>query len=414
MKASRKPTVLVGIVAAAVAGVALLFSAITAVVAMLFARGVLKPPTSRGQDTGVVSVDQKKGTITFSRSDDAVTDGRLSFWFQEARGHAQIGHILSETADTVTRELLHVSFGDIGTAKRGRFNGWFYLYPSDIGVEYEDVIVETEVGPAPAWLVHANNERGPGDENRWAIQVHGRAVMRAEAIRAIPVFRDHGYTSLLISYRNDFEAPPSDDNRYSLGDTEWRDIEAAMGFAKDHGATSIVLMGWSMGGATVLQTLTRSPLATMVRGVVLDSPVIDWVNALDFQARARKLIWPLPNLAYAMMQSAWGRPFTGLRNPIDLGRLDFVRRAADLSVPILLMHSDDDLYVPSGPSRALAEERPDIVTFEAFHVARHTKLWNYDPERWNRAISEWLRALPGRSAQPNARKARSQRQQVTE
>ncbi|MCU1507048.1 MAG: alpha/beta fold hydrolase, partial [Microbacteriaceae bacterium] len=34
--------------------------------------------------------------------------------------------------------------------------------------------------------------------------------------------------------------------------------------------------------------------------------------------------------------------------------------------------------------------RPDIVTLEAFTVARHTKLWNYDPDRWNRAIDGWL------------------------
>jgi pimeloyl-ACP methyl ester carboxylesterase len=64
-----------------------------------------------------------------------------------------------------------------------------------------------------------------------------------------------------------------------------------------------------------------------------------------------------------------------------------------LSKPILLLHSDDDGFVPSTASRALAVARPDIVTFEEFTTARHTKLWNYDAERWNGAIRRWLQKL---------------------
>lgn len=102
------------------------------------------------------------------------------------------------------------------------------------------------------------------------------------------------------------------------------------------------------------------------------------------------LIAPLRSLVYAMIGSNWGRRFTGLQKPIDFRRLDFVARANELSLPILILHSDDDGYVPSAASRALAAARPDIVTLESFNTARHTKLWNYDPERWNSAIRRWL------------------------
>jgi pimeloyl-ACP methyl ester carboxylesterase len=73
--------------------------------------------------------------------------------------------------------------------------------------------------------------------------------------------------------------------------------------------------------------------------------------------------------------------------------MDFVARAKDLSLPILILHSDDDGFVPSTGSRALADARPDIVTFEPFTEAKHTKLWNYDEERFNRSIVDWLGAL---------------------
>jgi pimeloyl-ACP methyl ester carboxylesterase len=77
-----------------------------------------------------------------------------------------------------------------------------------------------------------------------------------------------------------------------------------------------------------------------------------------------------------------------------MSRLDFVRRSAELHVPILLMHSDDDAFIPSTASRALAKARPDIVTLEAFTGAGHTRLWNYDPARWNAAIRGWLAETP--------------------
>ena len=76
--------------------------------------------------------------------------------------------------------------------------------------------------------------------------------------------------------------------------------------------------------------------------------------------------------------------------PAKDARLDFVRRADELDVPILLLHSDDDGYVPSSGSRELAAARPDIVTFVPFETARHTKLWNYDRGRWNGVVADWL------------------------
>lgn len=357
-----------------------------AVVTVIFARTVVTPPKKRVEDVRILGHDAT--TITLSPTLDSMTPGRYSLWFSRDAGHARVGEILAYTSESVTRQLLGVDFGDLDSAARGRLSGWFYLSPADLDLSYEDVAVETEFGPAPAWLVPAAVDSG-----RWMIGVHGRAVRRQETLRALPVFREAGYTSLLISYRNDGDAPRSPDHRYALGDTEWRDVEAAMQFALDRGATSIVLMGWSMGGATVLQALTRSPLSVHVAGVVLESPVVDWVTALAFQGIANRLPEVLQWGVLRLLSRRWAGLLTGQAAPIDLARLDLVARAQELAVPILLLHSDDDGFVPATASRALAVARPDIVTFEAFDTARHTKLWNYDAERWNSAIARWLTNL---------------------
>ncbi len=352
------------------------------------ARTVVTPPRKRKQDVAALGVDLAAGSITLSATPDSVVSGRYGFWFSADSGYARLGEIISRTATTVTRRILHVESGDLGRARRGRFTGWFYRGPQELGLAFESVEVVTPLGSAPAWLVPA--ETGGG---RWVIQVHGRAVTRAETLRAVPAFHEAGYTCLLVSYRNDGEAPASTDGRYSLGDTEWEDVDAAIAFAMERGATDVVLMGWSMGGATALQTALRSRHSRALRGLVLESPVVDWRVALDFQAKLVHLPRSVGAAAQRLMSHRWGRWLTGQQREIDLDRLDLVRGAKALTLPILLLHSDDDGYVPSTASHALAEARPDIVRMETFATARHTKLWNYDPERWNGAITSWLEEL---------------------
>jgi len=378
---------------AAVTGLVLAGTAVTCVLgvgvlAAVMARRIVIPPPKRDDDTRVHRVDLSAGTITLQSTPDSVLPGDYSFWFSLESGHARLGEIVRSTPTAVTRRILGVDFGDLELARRGRLGGYSYLAPADLGFPFEDVLVPTDAGHAPAWLI-------PADEatDRWVIQVHGRAVRRQETLRAVPVFREAGYTSLLVSYRNDGEAPASGDQRYGLGDTEWLDVEAAIGYARSRGATTIVLMGWSMGGAIALQTVTRSAHRDVLAGVVLDSPVIDWADVVTFQGGLLRLPAPVMSGAMRVMGRRWGGRVTGQANPIDFGRLDFVARAGELVVPILLMHSDDDGYVPSTGSRGLAVRRPDIVTFVPFTIARHTKLWNYDRVGWNHAITTWLAAL---------------------
>lgn len=367
-------------------GLAFLGTIAVGVVALIFARTIVTPPASRPEDVRILADDAH--TITLSATLDSLTPGRYSLWFTADSGHAKVGEILSFTTDTVTRELLGVDCGDLAGAHRGRFSGWFYLSPAELGFAWSDVSIETDLGPAPAWLIEPEETT-----DLWMIGVHGRAVRRQEALRAVPVFRKCGFNSLLISYRNDGDAPRSSDHRYALGDTEWRDVESAIAYALAHGAKRVVLMGWSMGGASVLQAITRSRHAACVDGVVLDSPVVDWVTALHFQGVLNRLPRVVQWGALTLLGSRWARLFTGQAAPIDLRRLDIVARASELTVPILLLHSVDDGFIPATASRALADARPDIVTFEEFVTARHTKLWNYDSSRWNSAISRWLGQL---------------------
>jgi dienelactone hydrolase len=351
------------------------------------ARKVIIPSKTRREDLRVLGCTDT--TVLLSKTLDTLLPGQYGLWFSEGAGHAKVGAVLEVGPNWVRRELIGVDHGDLAAATRGSIAGWFYLDPEQLGSTHEDVVIETPVGPAPAWLIPA-----AGNTGRWLIGVHGRGVRRQECLRAVDVARQCGYTSLLVSYRNDGDAPPSPDGRYGLGDTEWPDVDAALAYAVANGATEVVLMGWSMGGAISLQVATRSTHADVLRGIILESPVVDWADTINYQTDASHAPRAVSAAARRLISSPWARPLTGQNESIDLNRLDFVARADELTLPILLMHSADDGYVPPYASQALALARPDIVTFDEFTIARHAKLWNYDADRFNENIGSWLNRLP--------------------
>ena len=286
----------------------------------------------------------------------------------------------------MTRPVVGVDSGRLH-AGAARWNQYYYAGDprSALGLPYEEIRVPGESGPLRGWLV-------PGGDT-WAILVHGRGATREECLRALPVLHRLGMTALVAGYRTTAGLPDVPTGRYHLGDREWQDVESAIIYAAAHGAAEIVLFGWSMGGAIAMQTVSRSWTADRVKGLVLDAPVLDWRDVLNHHARLNHMPPALGRLGQSVLSHRAAWRLAGTEAPVDLDRLDWVTRAAELTRPVLLIHSKDDEFVPVGPSQRFADARPDLVTFVPLDGGLHCKEWNTDPDAWDAAVARFLLRL---------------------
>jgi pimeloyl-ACP methyl ester carboxylesterase len=365
------PRVLAGVVAALLAvtvGVAL-------VIAWYFA-GVAVAVTHTVQRT-LVAGPAGAGAVHLPAEPDAVRAGTYGLDWQG--GYGRLGAVRTRDATGVVRDLSTVR-GSLTAGTKARVDT--YAYDGDprsaLGLAFDDVRVHAALGDFPAWYVPADRA-----DRTWFVFLHGHDGSRAESLRYLRALHGAGMPVLVPTFRNDVGAPASPDGIDHLGDTEWQDVDAAVHWALDHGARDVVLGGWSMGGAVAFQVADRSAVAGRIRALVLDSPVVDWRDVFRRQGAVRGLPDAETDLAMWVAERRYG---------IDLGRLDWASRSADLKIPTLIVHSDADDYVPDGPAKRLAAARPGLVTLDLVPGAGHTQAWNTDPAGYEQRVLGWLAA----------------------
>ena len=145
--------------------------------------------------------------------------------------------------------------------------------------------------------------------------------------------------------------------------------------------TPIFLSGVSMGAATVLMA-TALPLPENVAGVIADCPYS------SPRAIIRRVIgyMQLPvTLAYPLVVFA-GMLFG---NIFGLSRASAVEAVRLARCPILLIHGEDDTFVPCDMSREIQAARPDLIRLETFAGADHVMSYMTDVERYRKITAEF-------------------------
>ncbi|ODA72573.1 alpha/beta hydrolase [Streptomyces sp. AVP053U2] len=321
------------------------------------------------------------GQVTLTRHLAALRPGRYGLAGDSA--HAVVGPVLDgvpSSADTVVRRVERVVRGTLEPGDRV----WFTpnLYVGDpgtaLGLDHTDVDVPGELGPLPAWFV-------PGVRDTWVLAVHGLGTTREHTMNLMEFLHRHHFPVLAPAYRGDRGAPRSPDGLSHLGETEWRDLDAAIRYAVDAGARQVVLLGWSTGATMALRAAARSGLRDHVAGLVLDSPVLSWESTLRALATARRTPGALLPLA---VRAAQGR--TGHLGHHHGGHHPGTPGPERVGVPTLIVHGPGDTVAPWLPSRRLAATQPNTVTLHPVDNAPHGAMWNADPHAYEEALRRFL------------------------
>lgn len=296
--------------------------------------------------------------------------------------HAVVGPVLdtaAHTADTVVRRLERVTHGTLGRGDRVWLTPNVHIGDpsSALGLDHADVDIPGELGPLPAWFV-------PGNRATWIIAVHGLGTTRELAMNVMEFLTGRHFPVLALGYRGDLGAPRSPDGLNHLGETEWRDLDAAIRYAVRYGAEQVVLLGWSTGATMALRAAAHSGLRDRVSGLVLDSPVLNWEATLRALAAARRTPGALLPLA---VRAAQGR--TGLYG--DRAATDGLPES--ITVPTLIVHGPDDTVAPWIHSRRLADARSNLVALHTVRRAPHSAMWNADPKAYEEALRRFLTPL---------------------
>ncbi|MEY9845066.1 alpha/beta hydrolase family protein [Streptacidiphilus sp. MAP5-3] len=356
-------------------GVGAVALAVGRVVSELSVRSSGAAPASTG---GLRVHSVAPGMIELTRTPETERHGRWALeWGTD--GHVVIGPVLSTTAQTVIRQVLP---GGSVLPEEGEtvvLTPWVLRGDPKqaLGMDFSDTHVSGELGPMPAWYL-------PGLRDPWVIAIHGDGADRGQVLPLLPVFEHFKMPVLAISYRNDPGAPASPDGMGHFGETEWRDVEAAIRLAVDSGASRVLLYGWGIGATMALQAAERSAWRDIVRGLVLDSPVLDWREAARRRATRRGVPQPLAELG---MRAAEGR------SGVDTAAFDRLAEGDGLTAPALLLHSPDDTVAPIAPVRRLAERRDDLVLYREFPGTEHEALWNADPHGYEDLLRRFLTPL---------------------
>ncbi|MFD9893238.1 alpha/beta hydrolase family protein [Amycolatopsis sp. NPDC059027] len=288
---------------------------------------------------------------------------------------ATVGDIIAESPGSVERPILGGPAPSTGATVD--VTSVMMTDPkTSYGMDYSEVSVPTELGPAPAWYIPA---AGPS-ASTWVIAVHGQNGRR-NAMLATPILHRLGLPVLAITYRNDEGAPASADGLMHYGESEYRDVESAVRYAQGKGATKIVLYGGSMGGQIAGQFLARSPLATTVTATLLDSPLLSMPMVGEFTARQYGAPAPMTWLINQVIR--W-------RTGVDMNQLDLINRPPATKPPTLLFAGASDSEAPVRMDRDFVEaarKNQWPVEYHEFPGAEHVESWNSDPVRYEQAIT---------------------------
>ncbi|MFD4706505.1 alpha/beta hydrolase [Gottfriedia sp. NPDC058432] len=253
--------------------------------------------------------------------------------------------------------------------------------PADYNLQFEEVEFKSNLDQVVirGWWIPAKNPTG-----KTVITAHGytdeRSQKKINGLRIVQSIHDRGYNVLMFDFRN---SGKSGGRTTGIGYYEQHDLSSAVEYViNERNQQEIVLLGWSMGGATCLLVGSLHP---QIKGVIADSPFHDLQTYLEDNLS----VWSkLPK-----------KPFTSiiLRSMKHLLKIDPKEVSPVISVQkgnstnYLLIHGKNDLKVPFSSSEMIYDQIPNDNE-KTLWLTEHGHITTFieEPEPYTKKVIDFI------------------------
>ena len=246
--------------------------------------------------------------------------------------------------------------------------------PLDLGPETKSLKIDCTNGiTLGAWYFPSTNAD-------WlVILFHGYAIEKSSNLQQARAFLAKGMSVLLVDFRGSGD---SSESYTTVGFAEGEDVAAALHYARTHlSHHRVALYGQSMGAAAILAAVHNC-------GAQPDAIIAEAVfDSLLNTVRHRFEAMGVPSFPCAQLLVFWGGRQAGFNgfhhNPVDY--------ATAVRCPILFLHGAADRRAHIEDGRRVFDAVTAVKSFEEFPGLGHEALLVGCPDKWNKAISEFLK-----------------------
>ena len=216
-------------------------------------------------------------------------------------------------------------------------------------------------------------------KDKTIIFVHGYTSNLCNSLKFIPLFYKLGFNILMFDQRFHGE---SSGNCITFGYYEKKDLEIVVDWAIRKQYTTIGLFGQSMGAATILQYL---PLTKEIDFAITDCPYSDLREEMIHSIKISRPF--LPARIIMLIADIYFRLF----GKFSCTYVTPIRDIAEIDIPLLLIHGERDIFVPTYMSYKLYEAKKDKKQLVIIPKAKHANSYDTNPKLYAKEVNHFLK-----------------------